>query len=271
MARTRTLIQMRDEIRNRGDLRSVRHTDAMLTRNINQSIADLYNLVVEFNSDYYLDSELISIVSGTANYSLASDFYKLVGVDILDINGNWINVRKFNFAERNQLQETDSSRRNVRYRIMGSNIRLRPTPAWSLTNGMQVWYVPVPAELSGDADIFDGISGWEEYIILDCIVKARVRDEDDPVGAQDHLVVEGQVVELVGHTHQLVDLALHVLIVVVVLSGLHRGHQARRLRDDELGPEVRGSVHQVEGPLLELGEERLQHYRGVLHNVGYHR
>lgn len=189
MARTRTLAQLRTEIQNRGDLRSIRHPDAQVDRNINQSIAELYDLLINADPDYYLSSDDISVTSGTANYALASDFYKAVGVDVQDTDSNWYVMRKFNFAERNQLQDTGTERLDARYRIMGSNLRLRPTPAW--TGTVRLWYIPAPTVLTSDSDTFDGISGWEEFVIVDGIIKARVKDEEDitDVMAQKQMLI----------------------------------------------------------------------------------
>lgn len=195
MARTRTLTQLRSEIRDRGDLRSVRHTDDMLTRNVNQSIAELYDLLVSVSPDYFLSSDDISVSSGTANYALVSDFYKCVGVDVQD-SSNWHSLRRFNFAERNQMQQGGGvEKTGTRYRVMGSNLRLRPTPNW--TGTVRLWYIPAPSVLSEDTDTFDGVSGWEEYVIVDCILKAKVRDEEDiqEVMAQKQILV-GRIQEL---------------------------------------------------------------------------
>jgi hypothetical protein len=179
MPRTRTLAQLRTEIRNRGDLLSVRHSDDELTRNINQSIADLYTQLVDLSKDYFLSSVDVSVTSGTANYNLstagAADVYKILGVDVQD-SGRWYSLRRFNWSERNQLQDSGSTKRNTRYRVMADNVRLRPDPGWSGT--LRVWYIPAPSVLSADSDTFDGIAGWEEYVILDCIIKARIKDEE---------------------------------------------------------------------------------------------
>jgi len=176
MSRTRTLLQLRDEIRNRGDLMVVRHTDVELTRNVNQSIAELYDLLVEVNKDYFLDYDDVSVVSGTGEYALDADFYKVLGVDVQD-GSHWRQLRRFNWAERNQLQEGGAGKLTTRYRAMGSNLRLRPTPQWSGT--LRLWFIPAYEVLVNPGDTFDGMAGWEEYVVIDCLIKARVKDEED--------------------------------------------------------------------------------------------
>ena len=43
-----------------------------------------------------------------------------------------------------------------------------------------LWYVPTITKLVNDADLLDGVNGWEEYIILDSAIKCMVKEESDP-------------------------------------------------------------------------------------------
>jgi hypothetical protein len=42
---------------------------------------------------------------------------------------------------------------------------------------VQLNYVPVATVLVGDADTFDGVSGWEEYVVLDAAIKSLIKDD----------------------------------------------------------------------------------------------
>jgi len=44
-----------------------------------------------------------------------------------------------------------------------------PTPNWSAT--VTHYYIPTASKLTDDADTFDGINGWEDYVVFDCLVK----------------------------------------------------------------------------------------------------
>jgi len=35
-------------------------------------------------------------------------------------------------------------------------------------------------QLTSDSDTADGISGWTEYIIVDCVIKCNQKEETDP-------------------------------------------------------------------------------------------
>ncbi len=180
MALTRTLAQLRTEIRDRGEIRSVYVDDTELTRAINVAYSDFYCFLVDTNPDWYLSSGTITVVSGTDEYDLntmASDFWKVVGVDVRE-GGRWYKMEPFNFGSRNEYQNSGLNARNARYRIMGSNLRVSPNPSWG--GSIRVWYVPAPTLLSADGDTVDGVAGWEEYIVLHTLIQYAAKEESDP-------------------------------------------------------------------------------------------
>ena len=44
---------------------------------------------------------------------------------------------------------------------------------------VRIWYAPRPSSLLLDTDIIDGISGWEDFCILDAAIKALKKEESD--------------------------------------------------------------------------------------------
>ena len=42
-----------------------------------------------------------------------------------------------------------------------------------------MWYIPRCPELVADDDEFNGISGWEEYVIVDVAIKMLQKEESD--------------------------------------------------------------------------------------------
>lgn len=166
---------MRTQIRDRYELDDNYVSDSTLNAWINGSYQDLYDLMLAANTDWFTTTDTsITVSSGTSAYSLPADFYKLVGVDVAD-GSDWYNLRPFNLAERNRYTNGDKS--FARYRIMNGQIHIYPTPAWGA--GLRLWYVPVPTALSGDGDTLDGVNGWEEYVIVDVMIKAAQKEEQD--------------------------------------------------------------------------------------------
>ena len=41
-----------------------------------------------------------------------------------------------------------------------------------------VWYLPVLPDLVNDGDTFDGVAGWEEYIVWDVVCSVATRDQN---------------------------------------------------------------------------------------------
>lgn len=162
--------------------------------NINQSLLELYDLLVTVYEDYYMAPALQITLAGNQNaYPLpngvnnggAVAFYKLLGVDLgLNVSTNgWVTIKKFNFIDRNEFiyPNTNSTQYgvfNMRYRLMGSNIEFIPTPSAGQT--IRIWYIPRLEKLLADTDITTtGISGWLEYVIVDAAIKALQKEESD--------------------------------------------------------------------------------------------
>lgn len=159
---------------------------------INQSLFELYDLLVNSYEDYALASPVTFSTDGSAryalpngtNYSGASPFYKMMGVD-LALNQNddsWIPIPKFNFIDRNNyiyptMGATFYGAYNLSYRVMGSNIEFIPSPSSGQT--VRLWYIPRFTQLLKDTDIADGYSGWLEYVIVDAAIKALQKEESD--------------------------------------------------------------------------------------------
>lgn len=176
MARTVALSSLRTQIRQRADLENSEFvTDAELTTWINASATELYDLLVAaYGQDYYLTSDSISVVSGTATYALPADFYQMTGLDI-PYNGQVLTVRPFRWHERNRRSDLDGDLFNLRYQIQGGNLKFIPTPAATVT--ATLWYIPAFTSLAADDDTLDGINGWEEFVVIDCAIKARIKEE----------------------------------------------------------------------------------------------
>lgn len=201
MATSVTLLGLRDQIRQRGEHREVGAagadgyiTNAEMITMINASYADLWDVLVDSDPEWSLQSKEITITSGTSNYDLPNaaadtyDFYNLLGVDVKLSNGDWAEMPKFNFADRN-LYNSSTSREFSAYRLVGNQIMLAPTPGWS--GYIKVWYNPAPVAyaaagtvktsnppLAADTDYINCGADWEEYIVLDCLVKCSAKEGD---------------------------------------------------------------------------------------------
>jgi hypothetical protein len=153
-----TLGLVRIAVRQRADMvDSTFCTDAELHSWINASYRELYDLLVaSYGDDYYATSDTSITTDGTSDtYSLPTDFYKLLGVDIrTGSSGDYFTLRRFNFNERNRDLVGVTSGRvyrsdEVRYRVQGSVLWLSPRAASGQT--LRIWYVPRPSTLTDTA------------------------------------------------------------------------------------------------------------------------
>lgn len=183
-----TLSEIRQRCRERADMESSQFvSDSELNFYINQSIAELHDLLVQsYGEDYYVKNVTFNTVGGQESYELSNiitdnDFYKVRGVDARLNGDDFFTLHKFNFNERNRFQDFGLwdylGITNVRYRIVGSQLRFIPIPDRDIE--IRFWYIPRAVTLSADTDTYDDINGWIEYVVVDCAMKMLNKEESD--------------------------------------------------------------------------------------------
>lgn len=186
MSTTLTLLQLRNMVRERSDMVNNQFiTDTELNSYINQSYFELYDLLVQkYGDDYYVQTPYVFTTTGTDEYyPLPADFYKLLGLDLCLNNSPdaRVTIKPFMFSERNRYAvpnfQTFYGVTNLRYRLFGNQLWLTPIPTGNQI--MRILYVPRMTTLSVDADTVDGISGWDEYIVIDAAIKCLAKEESD--------------------------------------------------------------------------------------------
>jgi len=192
MARkVRTRAQLRTEAYQRADLEgAVAYIDqAEADRYINSSIADLYDLLIQyFGPEPYLATQTITL-TGATEYNLDDEFYLLKGVDAVEGSNNYP-LLPYDFEDRHRSAyeyfHYPHPNSSLRYRLLGTltdatgvyqpKIRFTPTEA---TGTVTVWYIPRAPDLGDDTDSWDGFNGWEEYVVVDAAIKMLEKEESD--------------------------------------------------------------------------------------------
>lgn len=195
MARTATLAEMRNQARQRADMVNSQFcSDSEINEYVNQSIAELYDILVSKFEHYYIASSNITVVANTDTYNLPAAMYKVLGLD-LDSTTSFVNpvtLKPFMFSERNRYSYVNSvlhgNLANLRYILQGTQVRVIPPP--SMSGVIRVWYIPHQTKLVLDADTFDGINGWEEYVVIDVAMKMKIKEET-PI---DGLMAQKQII-----------------------------------------------------------------------------
>ncbi len=190
MAALVTLAKLKERAREAADQEnSTFISDSELTNYINTSAKRLYDLLISaYGQEYYYSQENISLGSTTDEYELPADFYKLLGVDLVlsanpSHNDQAITIEPFNLQERNRYKNsylyTGGFDGNVRarYRLRANKISIIPSSTGA--NTLRVIYVPTLEDMALDGDTFDGVNGWEEFIVLEVAIKMMRKEESD--------------------------------------------------------------------------------------------
>lgn len=155
MAYTRTRLQARKSLARRlgiagadGDTASSSLTADVLNEFINDSRQETYNILVQKWEDYFtVTSANLSMVAGTASYAVPTDFYKLRKVE-LQRGSRWVRLLPTDLEVAEQFDVSGTPRR---YREQARNIVFMPAPATAET--YRLFYVPILADLTDDADV----------------------------------------------------------------------------------------------------------------------
>ena len=172
-----TLATLRTRVRQRADMvDSDFISDSELLTYINESYAELYDLLVATYEDYYTEETSLSLSDGSGTIPLPADFYKLRALD-KDLGGQWVTVYKFDFNARNA-QPTgirEPYLRDTYYRIVRQDLKLAPEA--TADGSYRLWYIPEFTALSAESDTVDVPAGFDEYIVIDAAIKCLVKEE----------------------------------------------------------------------------------------------
>jgi len=180
---------------------------------IRLAMYELYDILMTSYEDYFASNYVFIQTNGTtANYPLpdgatnylglnyngtsgspAPAFYKLAGVDLnlntSTITPSRVSLLRFDFIKRNQYVYPNSTSTiygvyNMRYRLMGNNINIIPTPAGNQT--LLLWYSPRLPALLQDTDLTTlGVSGWLRYPIARAAKYALDKEEGTDTSSLD--------------------------------------------------------------------------------------
>lgn len=188
---TMTFLELRNRSREESDMvYSDFVTENELKFYVNSSLKELYDLLVATYADYYEIGPVQFTLTGTeSTFQLPDDFYKMRSMqrNITTSPNQWFTVHKFNMENMNQFNQfnyVSGTYPLVKYRVFGSpnlndNGYVQFIPEQSAQGLYRYFYVPQCPKLVDDDDVYNGINGWEEYIIVDCAIKMLAKQEDD--------------------------------------------------------------------------------------------
>lgn len=185
MTRPATLAQILDDIRDQADIlgAELRHTGTRLTRKVNQSIQRFREAVTIEGHALYLTSSSGTLTAGvqspfafrTLDISGITDMVRPFGLDIT-VNGTVSSLHHVPFQSRNDYGGGQFNGIPVAWSQYNRNsIAILPPPdtAFAYT----LWYLPKATDLAADGDTFDGVAGWEDWIVWDVVTRVLIRDQ----------------------------------------------------------------------------------------------
>lgn len=180
MARSRTLGDMRSDVRLRADMPGNQFvTDSEINEYLNQSLAELYDMLIAARGqEYYIATQTITTSAATETYALPATHYETLYVE-LDYSGSRVRMGSYSLHERAEIIGTADANPGVprRFRLSAGNISFLPVPDAAYT--IRHFYAPACPRLTSDSDSFDGVDGWEEYAIWRAVVYVRQKEDLD--------------------------------------------------------------------------------------------
>lgn len=187
MSRNVSLGQLKADIRDLADVRGLeaRHTASLITRRINQSIQRFRERLSIEGCQHFLTSASKSLTAGATSpypfYALdlsgeSPSVVRTYAVDLI-VSGETKTLIHVPFEERARWGSSTSLSEPVAWsNYQTAKVAIMPAPGSDYT--AVVWYLPVLPDLSSDSDTFDGVAGWEEYVVWDVVCQVTVRDQN---------------------------------------------------------------------------------------------
>lgn len=182
-----TLLELRTAVRRKIDrVNAATPSDAELTEWINESAAELWDLLVTTYEDQFTTFGVTESIASPITATTGALFRVLVGSAPIfklrsiecSANGSWIEIPAVPKQEWWKYANTLGTTVPAGYTLVGTQIHILPE-----TTGAQsyrVFYIPTYTALSADTDsLFDVPNRWDEYVVVDACIKARAKFQED--------------------------------------------------------------------------------------------
>ena len=156
--------------------------DVEVTGYINAGITSIWDLILNstWGGDRYQRSHTFSTEAGRSNYERPSDYYRTLSADAFVENDRPVSIYPFPKEWRNILRGSApllaypwSPGAQIYYRWEGGDMVFLPVPQSVFQ--IRLNYAPVAPRLYAADDSFDGVNGWEEYVILYAAIRVLTK------------------------------------------------------------------------------------------------
>lgn len=185
--RTVTLAQLRLDVQNQADIAGLtqRHGATLLTRIINQEIQHFREDLSGEGSRHFLTVATGTMLQGATSgfpfrelnaRTIASGIVRVYGLDIKNQAGEWKRLEHTTFEDRaNYGGPVNTGEPTVWAEYNTTKLAVLPPP--DRNYDFVLWYLPVANDLAADTDTFDGVAGWEDYVMWSSVARLVIRDQ----------------------------------------------------------------------------------------------
>jgi hypothetical protein len=175
MGRDVTFADLRSRVLSRGGYENSSDlTASVVGEFVNEAVAELYDLMVATDKDYYVTTADKPTTSGRNNVNLPTDFYQLRAIALVDSGKS---TELVPFSVSSQYKWDGKTGTPCYYRLAQGEIILAPIPDSRKT--IRLHYVPHATVLVADADEVRGFNGYEEIIVQMALLRCYKR-QDQP-------------------------------------------------------------------------------------------
>lgn len=186
--RTVTLAQLRQDIQNQADIAGLtaRHGATLLNRLANQSIQRFRERLSSEGARHFLTVATGTMAAGATSgfpfYALragdlASGIVRVFGIDVKTQGGAWKRLEHTTFEDRTNYgggHPASLGEPRVWAEYQTTTVAVLPPPDRGYD--FVVWYLPVLNDLQSDSATFDGVAGWEDFVVWDVCCRIIARD-----------------------------------------------------------------------------------------------
>lgn len=128
-------------------------TTTQVKRDLNAARGIVLDRLISLGQNYKIRMAKANLVANQSLYGLPTDFRKFVRVELgYESSSNRIKADQLDIGEIGERTTDSYSLADPKYTILGDMYEIRPTPTANVTDGIYLYYVENPADMSGDTD-----------------------------------------------------------------------------------------------------------------------
>lgn len=128
-------------------------TSTQVKRDLNSARDIVLDRLLSLGQNYNVRMTKADLVASQSLYGLPTDFRKFVRVELgYESSSNRIKADQLDIGEIGERTTDSYSQADPKYTILGNMYEIRPTPTANVTDGIYLYYVENPADMTDDAD-----------------------------------------------------------------------------------------------------------------------